>query len=336
MRAWLSFSFDLRRLSPRLLLRLGAAEAALRTLAAPLAPAWRAEREDAAMARLLAAVLGPAALPAALLQDRLDGGTGGAPGRLDGAIQALRTALAQPAGAVLDAAAIQHYHRLSLGVPAMDASSSFTLMTQFGGHPGQEAGYRAILIQLGVWLGGPDFDAGGRALGGVLAGAAALLHLQALQLFRSGNDVVAAAVAIHCLRRAALPGAAALAAAEALPQAGRAGDLPAAVDAVTQYLEAEAAAWQAQLDRLAREDHLTALFGSRNDPGAERRRLLAGVLLDRSATVPLRRLRHCTPEVAAAYAGLSGRTLLRDLDALEAMGLVRRARGQVQAASWPA
>ncbi|MGE4218080.1 MAG: hypothetical protein AB7G39_01430 [Alphaproteobacteria bacterium] len=331
MRAWLSFSFDFRRLPPHLLLRLGAAEAALRALSAPLAPAWRTAREEAALLRVLAAALGPGASSAEALRGPPATAPHGVSDRRNAAAHALETALARPPDAALDHAAIEHYHRLAIAVTEPGTADTFHLVTQFRGDPGHDVSYRAILMQLCYWLEGPMFREAGEAAGAILAAAAALLHLQALQMFRYGNEIVAGCAAIHCLRRAGLPRAAALAVAEALPQAGSAAGLTAAVQAVLHYLEAEAGAWQARLDHLGHQDRLAELFGSRNDSGAARRRLLAAALLDKAAPVPLRRLRHCTPDIAAAYAGLSGRTILRDLDTLETMGLVQRMRGAVQA-----
>ncbi|MGR6968997.1 DeoR family transcriptional regulator [Streptomyces cynarae] len=60
--------------------------------------------------------------------------------------------------------------------------------------------------------------------------------------------------------------------------------------------------------------------------GAARRRKLVALSLQPSKWTSSTEIRHLTPEIAKAYAGLTAKTVSRDLNALENLGLITRTR----------
>jgi len=61
-----------------------------------------------------------------------------------------------------------------------------------------------------------------------------------------------------------------------------------------------------------------------------RRRQLVVDLTEASEPVPIMHLRYISPRIAEAYAGKTDRTIRRDVNALERMGLIRRGEGGVE------
>jgi len=80
------------------------------------------------------------------------------------------------------------------------------------------------------------------------------------------------------------------------------------------------------------EQYVYETFGKLRTETDHRRLDLALALSDQEEPVPQSALRHLTPELAEAYAG-TVRTLGRDVNALEKMGLVERVRGGYRARS---
>jgi hypothetical protein len=72
-------------------------------------------------------------------------------------------------------------------------------------------------------------------------------------------------------------------------------------------------------------------FHDKNSPTDVRRRHVVLGLSKGNFRVPLSKILSLTPEIALEYAGKTPRTLARDINALLAMGLIERQRGQVWA-----
>lgn len=78
-------------------------------------------------------------------------------------------------------------------------------------------------------------------------------------------------------------------------------------------------------------NHVHAQFRDRDTPADLRRRRLALDLSESRDEIPISRVRHISPRLAEAYVGKTERTLSRDLDYLEELGLVERAHQGVRA-----
>ncbi|WP_328770417.1 DeoR family transcriptional regulator [Streptomyces sp. NBC_00286] len=63
-----------------------------------------------------------------------------------------------------------------------------------------------------------------------------------------------------------------------------------------------------------------------------RRRKLVALALGPEDWTPAAEIRHLSPKIAEAYAGLTAKTISRDLNALEQLGLITRTRTGVQPA----
>ena len=72
-------------------------------------------------------------------------------------------------------------------------------------------------------------------------------------------------------------------------------------------------------------------FRGQDSPTGIRRRRLAQALSGHREPVPTAQVRHLTPQLAEAYAGKTDKTVNRDLNELERMGILRRTRKGVRA-----
>lgn len=77
--------------------------------------------------------------------------------------------------------------------------------------------------------------------------------------------------------------------------------------------------------------HVEALLDAGTTPQHERQRHLLLALGEESGPIPLGRIAALTPELARLYAGVSGKTLQRDIEALDTAGAVQRGPDGVRA-----
>ena len=76
--------------------------------------------------------------------------------------------------------------------------------------------------------------------------------------------------------------------------------------------------------------HVHDLFRNKDSPTDKRRRQLVEDLGEATEPIPIVRLRYLSPRVAEGYAGKTDRTIRRDVNVLEEMGLLRRSFGGVE------
>lgn len=88
---------------------------------------------------------------------------------------------------------------------------------------------------------------------------------------------------------------------------------------------------RAQQWKVAWVNYVHEIFHDKNSAAESRRRRLLLALTDKTEPVPLTKLTTLTPELTLEYHGKPPNTLVRDINALMATGLVTRRRGQISA-----
>jgi len=88
---------------------------------------------------------------------------------------------------------------------------------------------------------------------------------------------------------------------------------------------------RAQQWKVAWVNYVHEIFHDKNSAAESRRRRLLLALTDKTEPVPLTKLTTLTPELTLEYHGKTPKTVVRDINALMAMELVTRRRGQISA-----
>jgi Fic family protein len=196
---------------------------------------------------------------------------------------------------------------------------------------------------MAAWLNGPDFtaepdDKRGAFLRTLLRAAAAHLYIAWIHPFGDGNGRVARLVEFGILTAAGIPSVAAHLLSNHYNQtrseyyrhldfASRSGGdvrpfLTYAAQGFVDQLEEQLSMVRSQYFSNAWTVYVHEHFRDEHGPTAKRQRDLVLALPNES--VPRNRVRHLTPAIAEAYAGKGSKTISRDLNALERLGLITR------------
>jgi Fic family protein len=250
---------------------------------------------------------------------------------------------------------VQDYNRQVLNrlpleesvIPGTLRTHSVVVGNVYRGVPAEDCEH--LLERLCEWLNGPDFKPreGMEAIYAILKAVVAHLYLAWTHPFGDGNGRTARLIEFHILLSAGVPSPAAhlfsnhynLTRAEYYRQLDRArksgGDLipflnyalRGFVDGLREQLEF---VWAQQWDVVWR-NYVHERFKDRNSATDTRRRHLALDLGARGDWVPTAEIQELTPQLARAYANKTAKTVQRDLNALNEMGLIAREQRRVRA-----
>lgn len=357
---WLTFTADPKSAPPQFWLLLGEAQArCFQISAAPVRPSVAREIGRTRTAR---GILASAAIAGSTITDddanrRLEGRLDLAPAQ-QSHLRDFDNLAAACAGAVAGAtrgdtpplapAHLQALNRAVLaGAGAAPGALPGSWRTEAAGAalaPGRDAGPPAAAVpelaaRLCAWL--ESERPGPRLAVSIMRALLANLYVEWIRPFTDGNGRTARLLEFTLLVRAGVPEPAAHLTAAHYARSGEeyvrqlerakrssSGPVPymtwvlqGLVDGLRELQEDVAAA---QADDVW-EAHLEDVFRDRPGKAARRQRQLAADLGRRSRPVPRGRLRSLSPAVAAAYAPVGEKTLLRDLAELAAAGLVERA-----------
>ena len=267
----------------------------------------------------------------------------------------MTNALARWTDLPLDTARITYLNRQVLnGLEFYDGAASGEIRThdvvvgRYRGAPAEDCQY--LLNRLCEWLGGMDLDAGLPDLTlPILEGIVAHLYLAWIHPFADGNGRTARLMEFQILMQSGVPSPAAHllsnhyneTRAEYYRRLERSSAAP-GPDGVTQFLvyalQGFVDGLASQIDFVIRQvwqdvwtNHVHNEFRNVSGPAAGRRRNLVLDLSESDNPVPRSRIRDLTPRLADAYHGKTSRTIARDLDALEKMGLIERSEDGVSA-----
>lgn len=219
---------------------------------------------------------------------------------------------------------------------------------RYRGAPPEDCDY--LLDRLAKWLSGPDFtpQPGYEIVFGVLKAIVAHLYIAWIHPFGDGNGRTARLVEVRVLLEAGAPSAAAhllsnhynATRAEYYRQLDRAsrsgGDIKPfiryAAEGFCHQLREQIAKVRAEQVKVTWENFVHASFRDRKTDADYRRRHLILAISDAGGPVPVANLRRLTTELALLYAKKTTRTVARDLNELEEMGLVIRVGRDVRAA----
>ena len=232
-------------------------------------------------------------------------------------------------------------------VPGKLREHSVVVGNVYKGAPAEDCEY--LLEQLCTWLNGPDFKPreGLETVYAILKSMVAHLYLAWIHPFGDGNGRTARLLEFHILLSAGVPSPAAhlfsnhynLTRAEyyrQLDQASKSGGdlipflvyaVRGLVDGLREQLEF---VWVQQWDVVWR-NYVHERFKNRNSRSDTRRRHLALDLGAIGDWVQVANIQELTPQLAKAYANKTGKTVQRDLNALQEMGLVIREHRRVRA-----
>ncbi|GEJ56127.1 Fic family protein [Anaeromyxobacter diazotrophicus] len=208
--------------------------------------------------------------------------------------------------------------------------------------PAEDCEY--LLDRLCQWLGGEDFDARERpelALPvAILKAVLAHLYIAWIHPFADGNGRTARLIELQILAAASVPDVACHLLSnhyndtrteyyrqlQAASQSG--GDvLPFIEYALGGFVEGlthHIAIVREHQQRVAWINYVHDQFRTRKTPSASRMKDLVLELSKKDAPVPRRDLPRLSPQLAVAYAGTTDKTLSRDVNALEGMGLIMK------------
>lgn len=354
---WLTFEIDLRRASPKLWLALGEAQSKCAHVAGtPLAPELAQELFRVYMAKGIAAttaiegntlseqqvrerIAGRRDLPASLAYqgDEID--------NVVEAINQIGERVLETGERDISPAELKAYNRLVLrGVPHEDGGvpgevPRFNVTVgRYLAPPREDCDY--LLEKLCAWLNGDTFKAphGQEIVYAILRAVVAHLYFAWIHPFADGNGRTARLLEFKVLLSAGVSAASAHLLSNhynqtrdryyrELDAASRNGGdiLPFVQYAVDGFVEG----LREQIDRIRTSqwrdtwiNHVHAAFRDRRDKAGRRQRDLALDLAERRDPVPRNAILEISPRVAAAYAGVSQRTLTRDLAQLFEMELI--------------
>lgn len=367
---WLTFKLDLRRAPVDLWMLLGESRSKIEHLAySPLKPSVAREMHLLFLAK--GAVATTAIEGNTLTEEdarRLIEGTLRLPPsqqylaqelqNIINAFNGIKDSLLEGENVRLTREVISEYNRMTLEglelgedvVPGQIRTHS-VVVGRYGAAPAEECEY--LLTRLAEWLESSDFDppAEDWALPwAILKAVMAHLYLTWIHPFGDGNGRTARLMEVQILLRAGVATPAVhllgnhynLTRTEYYRQLdfvsrdGKGDFLPFIYYAVRGFVDG----LRSQLERVTDqqfadrwEQYIYETFGERRSAAEHRRLRLALAISARDELVPIAELRHLTPELAEAYAG-TVRTLARDVNALDDMGLVERTRRGIRPRSW--
>ncbi len=364
---WISFTIDLRKASPDLWLALGEAASKCEHLSrVPLRPATSHQLHRLYLAKGAAATT---AIEGNTLSEEevlraVDGKLEVPPSKgylkqeVENIIEAcnlIGTQLAAGELPPLTPKLVCDYNRRVLNrlplkegvVPGSLRTYSVVVGNVYRGAPAEDCD--TLLERFCDWLNGPDFTPreGMDAVYAILKAVVAHLYLAWIHPFGDGNGRTARLLEFHILLSAGVPSPAAhlfsnhynLTRAEyyrQLDQASKSGgDLIAflnyavrgLIDGLREQLDY---VWAQQWDVVWR-NYVHELFKNRNSATDTRRRHLALDLGARGDWVQSADVQELTPQLAKAYATRTAKTVQRDLNALQDLGLITRESRRVRA-----
>ena len=209
---------------------------------------------------------------------------------------------------------------------------------RYRGAPRQDCDY--LLSRLCEWLNSPKFNIDELGLAAaILKAIIAHLYLAWIHPFGDGNGRTGRLIEFQILVSSGVPSPAAHllsnhyneTRSEYYRQLDTASQTRSPVEFITYALQGFVDGLQAQI-KLIRyqqwevtwENYVHDAFHSKNSRADNRRRHLVLDLSGRSDIVPRSELRTLTPRLAAAYADKTSKTLTRDLNVLQDMGLITR------------
>jgi Fic family protein len=216
---------------------------------------------------------------------------------------------------------------------------------RYKGAPAEDVPY--LMKRLCRWL-AEDFGAppGSRIAYGVLEAVVAHLYLAWIHPFGDGNGRVARLLEFRLLLAAGVPAPAAHLLSNhynrtrpeyyrQLDRTSRSGGdllpfLEYALQGFVDGLREQILVIRGQQLVVHWRNFLYDLFRGQDSAAGIRRRRLAQALSDESKSVPTGKIRHLTPRLAESYAGKTDRTISRDLNHLEKMGILVRTRQGVR------
>jgi Fic family protein len=355
---WIRFELDLRRFPHDLWLLLGEAQSKCEHIAGvPLQPATAEELNRVFLAKgvqattaiegntlseqdVRARIEGKLALPPSQeYQGREVDNIVGACNRI------FRDAVATPSAVSVTEQGIRELHRQVLeGLPVDEG----VVPGEYRTHQVGVARYRAapsedcpfLVEALAKWLSEPAFEGPpGQAIAfAVIRAVVAHVYLAWIHPFADGNGRTARLLEFHTLVHARVPMPAAhllsnhynATRSEYYRQLDMAsasgGDLIAflkyAVQGFVEGLRSQLERVRFQQWTVAWRDYVYEMFRSRTSRSATRQRHLVLDLAEQTSPVPRSQLSQLTPRLAAEYATKTGKTLTRDLNALEEMKLL--------------
>ena len=228
---------------------------------------------------------------------------------------------------------------LESGVNPGEVRTHSVGVARYRGAPAQDCEY--LLAKLCDWLNGDDFAPDRLGPGApILKAIVTHLYLAWIHPFGDGNGRTARLLEYQILVGLGVPSPAAHLLSNhynetrseyyrQLDRASRAERGP--VEFMLYALQGFVDGLHVQIDliryqqwQVAWENYVHGVFRDRNSAADTRRRHLVLDLSQVDAPVALSELRVLTPRLAAAYAGRTGKTLTRDINALERLGLVER------------
>jgi Fic family protein len=245
-------------------------------------------------------------------------------------------------------------HGLELGEDVIpgEIRKHSVVVGRYRAAPAEDCEY--LLHRLAEWLESSDFDppsADWALPWAVLKAVLAHLYLTWIHPFGDGNGRTARLMELQILLRAgvATPAAHLLSnhynltrndyyrQLDHVSHAGQGDPLPFITYAVRGFVDG----LRNQLERVSDqqfadrwEQYIYETFGERRSAADQRRlKLVLAISEKGSPSVPISELRHLTPELAEAYAG-TVRTVARDVNALQELGLIERSRTSVRPRSW--
>lgn len=221
----------------------------------------------------------------------------------------------------------------------------------YRGAPGEDCPY--LLQRLCEWINGSDFRPSEgspppmETIYAILKAVVAHLYLAWIHPFGDGNGRTARLLEFHVLLSAGIPSPAAHLLSNhynqtrteyyrQLDYASKSGGdiLPFIRYAVGGFADGLRAqleyVWEQQWDVIWR-NYVHEQFQQKNSPSDARQRRLALDLSVKGGPVPISEITELTPRLAKAYAGKTAKTVQRDVNALEKLGLVAREGRQVRA-----
>ena len=233
---------------------------------------------------------------------------------------------------------------LDEGVKAGEIRSHDVGVARYRGAPPQDCEY--LLGRLCDWLDAADWQVGqlGDIAVSILKSIIGHLYIEWIHPFGDGNGRTGRLIEFQILVNAGVPSPAAHLLSNhynetrseyyrQLERASQTGDpigfLSYALQGFVDGLYDQLALIKRQHWQVAWENYVHDAFRDRNSAADTRRRHLALDLSVTEGPVPPSGLRTLTTRLAAAYAGKTSKTVTRDINALQKMGLVRRERGGV-------
>lgn len=355
---WLTFEQDLQRASPRLWIALGEAQSKCRHIAGvPLRPAVATELHKIYLARgiLATTAIEGNTLTEGEVRAHLDHKLKLPPSRqylakeidnvlaaCNGMIKDLGAGIPRP----LTVALITAFNRQVLDGLSLDAEvqpgairkHSVTVGSYLGA-PAEDCEY--LLERLCEWLNtGFKPDPGNEIIVGIVKSIIGHVYLAWIHPFGDGNGRTARLLEVKFLLEAGVPSAAAHLLSNhynqtrseyyrQLDQTSKSNGnlLPFMEYAVTGYvdqLREQIDTIQGQQLHVSWENYVNEQLGARDSPSDRRQRQVVIAMSERGGNLRASEIRELSPKIAAQYAPKTAKTLSRDLNRLERLGLVRR------------